>query len=78
VQPVLNPVPDFCILENLLPFTEYELVVRTINNALDMTMVNRNTFKQSPIMHFSTAGKKRHQVQELPPPPFKKIIIVNV
>lgn len=55
VQPVLNPVTDFCILENLLPFTEYELVVRTINNTLDMTMVDRNTFKQSPIMHFSTA-----------------------
>ena len=57
VQPVLNPVSEFYVLENLLPFTEYELVVRTINNTLDMEKVNENTFRQSSILHLNTASK---------------------
>jgi len=49
VQPVLNPVSQFHILENLIPLTEYQVVVRTINSTLDIDM-----FKQSSTLYFNT------------------------
>lgn len=55
VQPVLNPVSQFQLLENLLPFTEYQLVVRTINSSFNIDNVNENIFKHSSALYFNTA-----------------------
>ena len=49
VQPVTNPVASSTVLENLLPFTSYQLVIRTSN-------ATKNYFQTDTIC-FATSGK---------------------
>ena len=48
VQPIPNPAAESAMLENLLPFTSYQLVIRTTNTS--------ETLLQTDTIYFSTSG----------------------
>ena len=49
VLPITNPAAESAMLENLLPFTSYQLVIRTTNTS--------KLFLQTETIYFSTSGK---------------------
>ena len=50
VLPITNPATEAAMLENLLSFTSYQLVIRTTNTS--------KLFIQTETLYFSTSGKK--------------------
>ena len=48
VLPIVNPAAESAMLENLLPFTSYQLVIKTANIT--------KTFLQTDTIYFSTSG----------------------
>ena len=52
VRPVLNPATEFVYLENLQPFTSYQLVMRTANLS--------GVFLHTDTNYFSTSGTDSH------------------
>ena len=49
VLPIVNPATESAMLENLLPYTSYQLVIRTTNTS--------KSFLQTDTIYFSTSGK---------------------
>ena len=45
---ITNPAAESAMLDNLLPFTSYQLVIRTTNTT--------ETFMQTDTIYFSTSG----------------------
>ena len=50
VHPILNPATEFVYLENLQPFTSYQLVMRTANMS--------GLYLHTDTVYFSTSGKQ--------------------
>ena len=58
VLPITNPAAETAMLENLLPFTSYQLVIRTTNTS--------KLFLQTETIYFSTSGKEyQHNNQNM-------------